>query len=489
MGGAVDLLERDRTLRLTGIVVGPPPHANTAVRAAVAALECLERRDAAFEAKHRRGPDGEFVKMFDRIVAALKKHREGNGAGDPFEGFDREQLRRVARQRGITLRRNAPRDEIAKALVDHLESEAPAKVAKKPSPSPKRPVATPSTGPAATLEKLRGMSTVDASDVLDDMSRADVYALAQHLGIEGQSKARKRDLVDLVLARHGQAHESTPTPPLSAVGGGSTPPRGALDRHIDELTSRLRDIADEAAPIAAEVARRLESTKVYTDQVEFHRRRRRLLDLGREGDELAHELLAALIARDGSPWGGDPDTDADRWQTSAPGSLRPNSELDSATFGQLRDRYVIADRNTVIQNASLRSGTPTPTATRWAARMRKMVRSTATKRDTRVYRGGSMRPEDVMRFRPGVVVRDLGLVSTAEARWRAEFFAGERHERLPGTIKTLFEVRVPADTPAAAVGDEEIVLDHGNAFRFVSSRMAEDGTVHVVMELVKDRTG
>lgn len=73
----------------------------------------------AFNTKHPRGPDGRFLHVIDRIKDALAKHQASGGKGDPFPGFDREQLRRAAKSRGITLKRGEDRDSIvAKLLAD-----------------------------------------------------------------------------------------------------------------------------------------------------------------------------------------------------------------------------------------------------------------------------------------------------------------------------------------------------------------------------------
>jgi hypothetical protein len=79
--------------------------------------------EAAFDpAKHARNPKGspgggKFRSMVDRLKEAITQH---DGKGHPFDGFDREQLRRVAKARGIELKRGEDRDSIAKKLVGHL---------------------------------------------------------------------------------------------------------------------------------------------------------------------------------------------------------------------------------------------------------------------------------------------------------------------------------------------------------------------------------
>lgn len=55
----------------------------------------------------------------ERLVASIDSHLKGNGQGDPFEGFNREQLRQVAKERGVGLDRGEGRESIAKKLLDH----------------------------------------------------------------------------------------------------------------------------------------------------------------------------------------------------------------------------------------------------------------------------------------------------------------------------------------------------------------------------------
>lgn len=73
-----------------------------------------------FNRLHPRGAKGRFRDTFSRILDGLTKWAAAGGEGDPFDGFEREPLRRVAVARGITLRRGASRDDVADALLGHL---------------------------------------------------------------------------------------------------------------------------------------------------------------------------------------------------------------------------------------------------------------------------------------------------------------------------------------------------------------------------------
>jgi hypothetical protein len=88
----------------------------------------LELSETALRAwdpgKHPRGPGGRFRSTVDVLKDAIRKHRDRGGDGDPFDGYDREQLRRVARARGIELERGEGRESIAAKLLDHLGGPA-----------------------------------------------------------------------------------------------------------------------------------------------------------------------------------------------------------------------------------------------------------------------------------------------------------------------------------------------------------------------------
>ncbi|MES2211115.1 MAG: hypothetical protein V4515_13200 [Chloroflexota bacterium] len=93
-----------------------------AITALVTALTELsgEARAAFDPGKHPRGPGGKFRSTVDKLKAAIETHRAGGGKGDPFEGYDREQLRRAAKTRGIALSRGEGRESIAQKLLNDL---------------------------------------------------------------------------------------------------------------------------------------------------------------------------------------------------------------------------------------------------------------------------------------------------------------------------------------------------------------------------------
>lgn len=97
-----------------------------AIDALSAALDELSGAVAAsFNPRQPRNPKGSpgagrFRSMVDHLKDAIEAHREGGGKGHPFDSFDREQLRRVARKRGIELSRGESKDSIAAKLLGHL---------------------------------------------------------------------------------------------------------------------------------------------------------------------------------------------------------------------------------------------------------------------------------------------------------------------------------------------------------------------------------
>jgi len=65
---------------------------------------------------------GRFRSLGSRLQDAMDTHTRKRGKGDPFAGFNREQLRRAAKARGIALTRGEDRDSIAKKLADDMRN-------------------------------------------------------------------------------------------------------------------------------------------------------------------------------------------------------------------------------------------------------------------------------------------------------------------------------------------------------------------------------
>lgn len=115
--------------------------------------------------KHQRVPKGQpgagrFMTMVDRLQAAIKEHLDSGSEGHPFEEFNREQLRRVAKERGIELKRGESRDSIAEKLLTQLRDGAGAEegsTVKKGAPP--KPTRTPKADP----EPISGKKALGAA--------------------------------------------------------------------------------------------------------------------------------------------------------------------------------------------------------------------------------------------------------------------------------------------------------------------------------------
>lgn len=133
--------------------------------ALLAALDELDGENALRAAwdpgKHPRGPGGKFRSIVDRLKEAIEKHHRGEGDGHPFDGFDREQLRRVAKQRGIHLDRGEDRDSIASKLLEHLGEPAHPAAHPVPEHTPARP-RRPAPNPPAARRPRAASAAVQA---------------------------------------------------------------------------------------------------------------------------------------------------------------------------------------------------------------------------------------------------------------------------------------------------------------------------------------
>lgn len=150
----------------------------------------LRAWSAAQKQRHPRGPDGRFRSTVDVLKAAIRKHHAGGGKGDPFDGYDREQLRRVARARGIELKRGEDRDSIAAKLLADLGQPAG------PAPRPLR------------SELVKGRDLVDAfvevyrrNPVEYEGRRRKVYDLPYDAELQAAAVAQGFDAKPQVVTR------------------------------------------------------------------------------------------------------------------------------------------------------------------------------------------------------------------------------------------------------------------------------------------------
>lgn len=116
--------------------IGELDEDSLALLAALDELSGEERAKAFNAAAHPRNPKGSpgggrFRSLVDRIKDAITEHHKSGGKGDPFEGFNREQLRKVAKARGIELKRGEDRDSIVRKLLADLDHHKTAEKAPK----------------------------------------------------------------------------------------------------------------------------------------------------------------------------------------------------------------------------------------------------------------------------------------------------------------------------------------------------------------------
>lgn len=181
--------------------------------ALLAALDelCGQERAKAFNAAaHPRNPKGSpgggrFRSLVDRIKDAITEHKKSGGKGDPFEGFNREQLRKVAKARGIELTRGESQESIAKKLLDHHGGTESAKSKPAEKAVPKKPAAKPA--------KPTGFeSRLAAAD--KDAKALDAVPITLRTGRSARLEGQLPD--DWTRARHTAAADS-----LEEYQGGS----------------------------------------------------------------------------------------------------------------------------------------------------------------------------------------------------------------------------------------------------------------------------
>lgn len=115
------------------------------------------QQDAAKLRKPTEAPSPKRATLKDRLVEAIGAHLKGEGDGDPLAGFNREQLRKVAKDRGIPLERGEAQDSIAKKILDHAAAghrgDSSTRDTPKPVDAPDAPKRRPARQRAAAGEK------------------------------------------------------------------------------------------------------------------------------------------------------------------------------------------------------------------------------------------------------------------------------------------------------------------------------------------------
>jgi hypothetical protein len=170
---------------------------------------------------HPRDKDGRFRSLVSRIVEAITDHHDHGGNGDPFTGFNREQLRKAAKARGIDLKRGESRESIAAKLLADVEPSKKSvptwdELGKPQGPSP---IGVPIGHEGGTYERMPGdlrryrVVTSDGRDISDQVSTSPSH----HQTAEDARIALRMDALDQQRVR--QAHDSGAVDVWNAVPG------------------------------------------------------------------------------------------------------------------------------------------------------------------------------------------------------------------------------------------------------------------------------
>jgi ADP-ribosyltransferase exoenzyme len=284
-------------------------------------------------------------------------------------------------------------------------------------------------------------------------------------------------------------NEVTPTTPTFETAPSMSTELTTQERvRLNELQKQIQQLHDDGAyarEIDAKMTHKSGTGGILTDW-DIHQQnqaRDKLEGLRVVAAELAEEELALRIKRDGAPWGSS-DADDARWAQAGKPSTLYEPGVDRQKMEKIADSYRINDKKTIEHNASLRTGEPTPAAKSWRTRISRLINSQRIQSDSVVYRGAALRPEMLMNFRPGAILRDRGTMSTDEDRGTAQFYVKTRANGLPGTIPLVMELRVSKGTPAADVAYGEYVFDVNTPIRVISSSRDDQGIVQVVAEVL-----
>jgi Protein of unknown function (DUF935) len=193
---------------------------------------------AAFdEAKHPRNlkgtpGGGRFRSLTQRLTDAIQQHLD-TGQGDPFEGFDRRQLKTVADRRGVSVAARASRDDIAKALLEHVTTHAHAPEAEPPQ--------EPHHGERAATFRPGQWKKLDREQDFKDQLAADVKYYEDHESTDGPYPADWRERVTKwARGRANNADAVYRNGPHRVVLS-----KGTRDKLTDEQVQELLDASDE----------------------------------------------------------------------------------------------------------------------------------------------------------------------------------------------------------------------------------------------------
>lgn len=259
----------------------------------------------------------------------------------------------------------------------------------------------------------------------------------------------------------------------------------SLNDTLNELDA-IFQLSKPYAQTAAEVTHKAGTGKILTDDdlKKSNAADKALATLRAEAEPFALSALEMLAKRDGEPWGSlDTAATKDQWAKASKPAVVDVPGVDAAKREKVRNEYVVNDKKTIAMNASLRSGDPSTAAKGWRGRMNNMVNSSTFTHDSLVYRGAAFVPQMISQLRPGAILHEPAIMSTDEDKSSANFYANTRLNDMPGTIKTVFTIRVPKGTSGVDVGYGEFVFGTGSGLRIISSEMV-NGVVEVVAEMI-----
>lgn len=202
--------------RILAMLAPPPLVLDGECRAVLDALDDFEerRRDPLRVPRGFEG-GGRFRSITDTVFKALKDWAKGEGPDDPFKDAlsddpvrRREQIRQIAKARGIEPRRGASYNEIANQILDQVRGDkdrprldddsstkkptaakkaVPAKKAAKPAAKKTAPAERPSGLPRKPVsgdfddlaERVTGRPEEQIREVLDDLSATELAKLAR----------------------------------------------------------------------------------------------------------------------------------------------------------------------------------------------------------------------------------------------------------------------------------------------------------------------
>lgn len=262
-------------------------------------------------------------------------------------------------------------------------------------------------------------------------------------------------------------------------------PSSATDADLDAELARLSGMSQAAHVDAAKVqdaamSKALDKWDQYISGVSDAKVAR----IAEAAAPLRAEMLRRLEGR--VEQGTDPNYDEDRWSAApnAPVSVLGPKAVDEAKRSQARNTYVVKDANTIEKNASLRSPNPTPAAKTWRGKTDAWIRSYVTTGDARTYRGIAVPPSVVESLRPGAVMSDAGVVSTDYSESNASFYLDTRIKIRPDAVPVMLEVLTPAGSHMVDADYGEWVLPSNTQMVVRKVVIGDDGTVRIVVEVV-----